>query len=292
MGSEASQQQYKTALRLFEEGRYRESLGLLNALNEAHPNKKHIIYMAALCLEKLDRGHKALPLCEQLIAQFQDVRAEALKQRIRSLQASAGPMHSAPVPEASAAVDLDTRAIDDVLYFDPPSRVAAYTPVQSDRDWMRFTLIGIATLVVLAAVVIPVMLYEPSPLPPLERAEDLTVDHTIQAVGPGLSLLIPIISFVSSILGGICGLIFLQRLPHTGFWENFLHVSLTQLVFMLLCIVPFIGWIFALIYLARRYELGCGGLIVYVIAQTVAGSLALAIPYWIVGQRLLEIMPK
>ncbi len=67
---------------LFREGRYHEALVYLEELDHLFPNSKNVLYPKAMCMDRLGRIPEALALCDQLIAQFQDPRAQALKERL------------------------------------------------------------------------------------------------------------------------------------------------------------------------------------------------------------------
>mgnify|MGYP003637613284 CR=1 FL=1 len=71
---------------LFRSARYEEALVVLRDLNRTYPNAKNVLFPMAMCLEQLQRGQEALPLCELLWARFQDHRALEMQLRLRPSQ--------------------------------------------------------------------------------------------------------------------------------------------------------------------------------------------------------------
>jgi formylglycine-generating enzyme required for sulfatase activity len=78
----AAQEKYRQAQALYRAGSFKEAMSLVNELDEAFPNSKDILFAQASLLNALGRKKEAANLCERLIVQFADERAERLKAAI------------------------------------------------------------------------------------------------------------------------------------------------------------------------------------------------------------------
>jgi len=83
----------------------------------------------------------------------------------------------------------------------------------------------------------------------------------------GLALLV--LTFVVSCACLYFVMNFMGHLQYDDLNGNLLDVAKCQLIMTLLSLIPFIGWIFALIYLSKHFDLSCGELIIAVIALAV-----------------------
>jgi len=72
---------------LYQQGRYQEALDLLDALDEAFPGTRHIMFPRALCLFRLNRRQNAVALCDEIVVKFGYARARELKADIEAHQA-------------------------------------------------------------------------------------------------------------------------------------------------------------------------------------------------------------
>jgi hypothetical protein len=252
MDARESKEKFKRADDLFRQGEYLQALHQLSALNQAFPNTKNVMYPAALCLEKLGRYEDALPLCDQLIAQFQDPRAQELKDRITHL--------ATPKP-VDGLFDLDYSGVDASAiagdFLDIPTTTLQYKPVEPEPiPWLKYTLMGLGVVAVLALIFVPLMTYEPPP--------------------PGT-------------VGGYIALMLMRSLPYEDVWSNSFNISASVLVATLLE-SSFFGFILTIIWFAKAYDLGFVGLCFFYIFRIIflivgffvgflifAGSLALAL---------------
>lgn len=66
----------------FREGRYHEALYVLEELDKSYPNSKNVLFPKALCMDRLGRAGEAVAICDQLIMQFNDPRAQTLKDQL------------------------------------------------------------------------------------------------------------------------------------------------------------------------------------------------------------------
>ena len=68
---------------LFAQKRYPEALIVLDGLNAAFPNEKHIMLARAMCLAELQRPLEAIQICEQAVALHNDPKSQELLVRLR-----------------------------------------------------------------------------------------------------------------------------------------------------------------------------------------------------------------
>lgn len=103
MAGDVYREQYKRADQLFKEGKYAESLQILDQLDQAVPNNKNISYARAMSLAKLNRRDEALAVCEFLIKNFGDPKAVKLQQSLQSQQRAAP---TQPLPQRGPAAPM------------------------------------------------------------------------------------------------------------------------------------------------------------------------------------------
>ena len=77
---DAASDLYRHASDLYRQGKCVEALALLDALDQAFPNTREIMWPRAQCLKRLERVDETSEVCDALIAQFGDERAIAMKQ--------------------------------------------------------------------------------------------------------------------------------------------------------------------------------------------------------------------
>jgi len=279
-----SKEKFKRADELFRQGEYLQALHQLSALNQAFPNTKNVMFPAALCLEKLGRYEDALPLCDQLIAQFQDPRAQELKDRITHL--------STPKP-VDGLFDLDYSGVDasaiagDLL--DIPTTTLQYKPVEPEAvPWLKYTLIGLGVVALLALIIVPLMTYEPPP-PGTESAGtgEVTTANRAMIYFGAIATFVIIIAFQT--VGAYIALMLMRSLPYEDVWSNSFNISASVLVATLLE-SSFFGFILTIFWFAKAYDLGFVGLCFFYIFRIIflivgffvgflffTGSLALAL---------------
>lgn len=284
MDARESKERFKRADDLFRQGEYLQALHQLSALNQAYPNTKNVMYPAALCLEKLGRYEDALPLCEQLIAQFQDPRAQELKERIAHL--------ATPKP-VDGLFDLDYSGVDasaiagDIL--DIPTTTIQYKPVEPEPfPWLKYGLMGLGAVAVLALIFVPLMTYEPPPpgTVPEGTGEVTTASRAVIYAGAVATFLI-IVAFQT--VGGYIALMLMRSLPYEDVWSNSFNISASVLVATLLE-SSFFGFVLTIFWFAKAYNLGFAGLCFFYLFRIIflivgffvgflffAGSLALAL---------------
>lgn len=73
---------YQQASQLVQVGRFDEALEILVEIDEVKPNTETIMYLMALCHARTGQKEKALELCEKLINEFDNERAQQLKEHL------------------------------------------------------------------------------------------------------------------------------------------------------------------------------------------------------------------
>lgn len=286
MDAQESKQKFQQADQLYRAGRYQEALDLLDELNRAYPNAKNVLYPAALCLKKLGRDREALPICEQLIARFQDPRAQELKAKITAGLGGGGDVQS------TALADLGLTGASDILGDAPPRRAQPYTPVEEGSDWLKYSLIGLGVVVLLAILIVPPLMYEAPPEPPpgsaaqSEQGQAFDPDSVAGLIGIGAILVVIMCGYVGHILGGYLALAVLNQLPSDDLLQNVLSLALTFFLAYLVSLIPFVGWIAAIVIVSSRYELGCGGLLAFLFISNVCSTICAIVPFLMIGGSL------
>jgi len=137
---------FKAADAFFKQGNFQEALRLLNELDAAYANNRSILYPKALCLEKLGQWDEADRICDWLIQQSQDPRAQALRTQIQTAKAA-----------AAGGLDLaglDTNLLADILG-PAPKRTAP--PPAATSGTRRYLVIGAAVLLVVGGAAVALL---------------------------------------------------------------------------------------------------------------------------------------
>jgi TM2 domain-containing membrane protein YozV len=82
MDAQESKVKFSQADVLFKQGDYKGAMAILTDLDRHFPNTKNIMMPMAMCLDKLDCPGEALQLCDRIIMEFGDPKAQALKTQI------------------------------------------------------------------------------------------------------------------------------------------------------------------------------------------------------------------
>lgn len=78
-----AQNKFGQADMLFQQGRFDESLALLDELDQAFPNSPNIMYPRARCLVEIGETNEALDILDELTGQYEHPEAAALKQEVQ-----------------------------------------------------------------------------------------------------------------------------------------------------------------------------------------------------------------
>lgn len=219
-------QRLRQAESLFKAGDPQGALTLLEGLEEACPGEQRIPYGRAMCLAQLGRRAEAMMLCDDLIARYQDAKAQVLKERIMAL--SDGPMIAAPVRDRTGSFP---------------------------RSLGRGGHGGLGGAAVMAGLLLVAL-----SLPWTGGAVlGMLINSELVPLNPG-SVVAMMLLFALAVFG--LGLYALWgasgRLPGDSVPENLKVVLIETLITALLLFIPVIGWVFAVFRLVRRYELPAG----------------------------------
>jgi len=299
---------FKQADALYQQGRHAEALTILGQLNEAFPNQKNVLWPTALSLNKLGRSEEAARICDYLVAYYGHTQADELRQVIAMhLRDKA---NSQP-PDATGGLNLND--IDAMLDRPAPAarpRVAA-GPDYKKYGLIGGGVLVALLLVVLpfiggGSVRPPVAASggeNSKYVTEAEFQEIIARDENWDKLSPsgqqqfhdsivredGLSSAsdaAPPTGFFIGILLGFFVVIVLTtaasmyiifsilgKLPSNDFSENAADVTLYALFFVLLCFIPILGFILAIIMLSNHYKLSCGELFVSVVMINVVASI-------------------
>lgn len=132
---------------LFQQGRFDESLSLLDELDQAFPNSPNIMYPRARCLVEIGETNEALDILEDLTSQFQHEEAVAMKREVQEAIATLTQPHPAearhhdgpPPPKQKARMSS--------------SRVES-TPVVSKGNLTVITVTAVILLAVFVTIIV------------------------------------------------------------------------------------------------------------------------------------------
>ena len=134
MNAQEGTRKFQEADALFRQGRFQESHALIEELMAVYPNTKNLLYSKALCLANLGKPQEADNLCDYLIRQFRDPRAQALKTRIAA--------EAAPADQEMPALDDDWAQL-----MAPVKKSPATQAPSSSFALPRYALVAAAVLV-------------------------------------------------------------------------------------------------------------------------------------------------
>jgi len=243
-----SQQLFKHADALYQQGQYGQAIQVLEKLNKAFPNEKNILYPAALCCEKLGRKQVALSLCQQLIDLFNDPRAAELQARLNA------PATPPPLPTLDA-LDLGP--------YGATARAMPYAAQSSGPNWKLILGVGGGVLALLALVFVLPMVFGGG------GQSTPTVQNDAAASDPEIvkTVLLALLAFGVSTFVLYAVLSFMRKLPNDEFLSDILDVALWNFIINLVGLIPLVGFIAYLVILSKRYELSCGELFMCVMLQ-------------------------
>ena len=273
MKAHEAEAKFKQADTLFRQARYREALELLVELDRAFPNTKRILFPLALSLFHTDCQGEAVQLCDRLIANFDYAKAKDLKARIESGELPGAFMAGAEGPSVPPGTFVPPGK-------DPPEPMAE--PASSSR-WPWYVFIGVCVAVLVGLPLVGGLMKDTPPPEPagdavseaataVESVEATELDGEPDGSAEGSNstrLALTALAFlISAILGCVAFyfvMAFMGHLLHEDVGSNIVDVVLTQIIMALLGLIPIVGWIFALQYMAKHYDLSCGELIIAIL---------------------------
>jgi tetratricopeptide (TPR) repeat protein len=242
---------------LFDRGEFDASLHLLQRLNREFPRQKHIMYSAALCLEQLGRAQECIGLCEQLIARFQDERAELILSRLAGLENVEEPLLSS---DGSRRLNHEDHRLIAML-MDPDS----VSPLPAQQGQTRALLygLGFVAFLVLFLLFAGGFLY----FTPGDGADTAGREEGFN-VGQILVLFFAT-AFAANLATMYTLLHLMRRLRYEEPLDNAFDVIQYAFYVSLLLLLPVLGWIYIPILIRRHFGLQVGELVLFLVFQTV-----------------------
>lgn len=261
---------------LFDRGDFEASLHLLQRLNREFPRQKHIMYSAALCLEQLGRAQECIGLCEQLIARFQDERAEVILGRLAGVENVEEPILTR---SGARRLNQEDHRLLAMLLQDPVSQ----TPVPARRVQTRAVLYGLG----FAAFILAFLLFAGAFL-------YFTPGYGGASPGRGggfnagqILVMFFATAFSANLATMYALLHLMRRLRYESPLDNAFDVMQHAFYVSLLLLVPIVGWILIPVLIRRHFGFQVGELILFVTLQTVLAigfSLIFGAILWLVGR--------
>lgn len=256
--------QFRHADALFRAGRFDEALALLVQLNQAWPGQTNIMLPMALCLEKLGRPAEALNVARHILANGEHPRARQLVNHLLANTPTQPPAIPTGEPDYLRASDI----LDD---YASPRR--APVPQSSFSLDGRVIAIVVGVLVVIGLLALPMMMgADGGNVAPPDPS------GAVAATEPGWTA--AIIIFAALFFGGIgvayAALSLMGKLLHNEPVPDLVDITIVSIIAMLVSIIPFVGWIIALVYIAKHYELSFVELLLYMLLQIAIGGVIFA----------------
>lgn len=241
--------------RLFREGNYLEALQYLADLNRAFPNTFNIMFPMLLCREKLGRTPEAKEQCCLMLEQFPEQKYQ------ERLQSVSDRLEGRRPHAAFAQQEVSPPRRHEFLD-DPPE----YTPInRSDTLFIGNLELPWRTIVIYAALIAVVLFLLISvPVAVGSIAEDVT--GVYRALGVIVML---IAQFSLSCLVAYTIVAIMNKLNHQEIVKDILDVAVAMLIFSVLCLIPFVGWIIAYFKLAQHFEMSFSEVVVFMLLQAV-----------------------
>lgn len=150
-----ARQRFEQSKLLFSQKRYPEAMIVLDELNAAFPNEKHVMYARAMCLAELQRPQEAIQICEQAVAMHNDPKSQELLGRLRREH---GPIQEGPTDLASlvgrGAGPGGLAGMSGIPDIPSMPDMPAYTAAPQQASSKRFYIIVAAVAGILLAVLI------------------------------------------------------------------------------------------------------------------------------------------
>lgn len=152
MQRHTAQNKFGQADMLFQQGRYDESLALLDELDTAFPNSPNIMYPRARCLVEIGETNEALDILDELTSHYQHEEARALKAELQEAiatltepTANEARHHVGPKPDRARSSRRSS------------SHVAS-APAMSKGNLMLIAVTAIILLTVFASIIVIALL--------------------------------------------------------------------------------------------------------------------------------------
>lgn len=223
---------FQEANRLFKQGHYADSLQILLELDRRYPDKFNLLFPLLLCREKMGCKQEALDLAGDMLARFpaprHQVRICDVLRRLNAPDTEKSPMTT------------------DLEWNDGSLSARIRESVRDSLDavsWKRIAMgIGIVLFTLLLILLIPLVAYF------IREGQQPAARLLAYVVG------IAIEYSVSCLIGWMFLWIF-DKFLYEDFVMNFLDIMISIAIFSALCLIPFIGFIFASIRFKSHYDL-------------------------------------
>jgi hypothetical protein len=271
-------ERFRQADALFQAGNHAQALAVLIELNREWPGQPNVLLPMALCMERLGRPAAALHVARMVLEKGEHPRARQLLNHLLANTPTQAPVPPVPDPQA------DLLRVPD-LFGPPPPRA---TPKPAPAPWTDWrVVVAVAGVLLLLAVLVAPLFSNPAP--PVGDAVAIGGAGSVGETGPALAaggatlgwgLLLAGLG-INVLLGALVlymALSLMGKLLHDEVAQNLTDVLLVSLVTTLLAFIPLVGWIIALWYLARHYDLSLVeliGLVLLMIVVAVAAGFVL-----------------
>ncbi len=257
---------FQDADRLFQSQQFTAALAILEELNRAFPDERHILYPMARALTGLKRYGEARELARRLATEFNYLPAQDLIDRIDRLQAANEPDIETPVLPSG----MDDIVLSPASFGAKKSPPPLETQQQGVDTWQPYVL-WIALVLVGFVGLVAVTLTLGRPM--IDWFVDYFRNVEQYSENPDLAPALPVVAYAyiwvanflyGLIIGSLCGYFSLRvigALRFGDFGPDMKDVALYAVICNLLAIIPVLGWIAALVILKRHYELTFGKLV-------------------------------
>lgn len=248
---------FHEADRLFKEEHYLEALQHLAALDNAFPGTFNVLFPMALCCEQLGRIDEAYERCARMFEQFpggkQQTKLQELYGRV-CRQQQARTVTGEQIPAPFSAHDF----IEDTPTHTELKRTGTMALGNWELPWANI-LIGLSVLAVFFILL--------SLLVPMAR-EGIS-EQSPQILYWGIALIV-LVQFLLSCIITYAVLWVMNKRIHEEFIPDAIDVCIAMGIYMLISgIIPVIGSLVGLYFLAKHYEMGFGEAIIFLLLQFV-----------------------
>ena len=146
MERHTAQNKFGQADLLFQQGRFDESLSLLDELDQAFPNSPNVMFPRARCLLEIGETNEALDILDELALRYQHQEAIELKSEVSDA------LITLTQPVQSEARHRDGPTPDQVKALRTSSHAGSVPEITGNK--MVFVIVGLALLIVLLGIVL------------------------------------------------------------------------------------------------------------------------------------------
>lgn len=143
-----AQNKFGQADMLFQQGRFDESLALLDELDQAFPNSPNVMYPRARCLVEIGETNEALDVLDEITTHFEHPEAVALKAELHEALKT---LTQAPPAEAR---HRDGPEPDHVRSRPSSSHIGGSAPAMSKGNVMVVAITAAILLTIFASIIV------------------------------------------------------------------------------------------------------------------------------------------